>query len=243
MILFGHRGAKGEAPENTMTGFAYARRVGVRAFEIDVRLTADHEVILLHDASVDRTTDGSGAAAELTWAQIAALDARAGFRDWPEPCRVPMLEEFLSVYADSEIARLEIEIKRDTPERLEILSETLISLIGRYGVADRIMLSSFAPDALRTVRRIAPELPRSYIGAYDHPHFLETALDLGCAQADIPLKTGSLEMVRAAHAHDLRVTGWPGNTREEIEALIRWEVDGITTDFPSQALGFLEERG
>lgn len=238
MILFGHRGAKGEAPENTLAGFAHAYRLGVRAFETDVRLTADHEVILMHDASVDRTTNGSGLVSELTRAQTAVLDARSGFADWPEPCRIPTLEEFLAFCVASEIEHLEIEIKRDAPERLEILSETLISQIERFDLAGRVTLSSFDPDALRIARRLAPSLPRSYIGAYDDPRFLATALELGCAQADIPLTTGSVEMVRAAHSHGLRVTGWPGNTREELETLAAWEVDGITTDYPSRALAF-----
>ena len=93
------------------------------------------------------------------------------------------------------------------------------------------------------MKRIAPDLPRGLIGAYDTPAFLATALELECTQADIPLSTGSEERVREAHRNGLRVTGWPGDTVEQLQTLVDWEVEGITTDFLGIALPFLCERG
>src|SRR5262245_48572737 len=90
-LIFGHRGAKGEAPENTLSGFSYARSVGVEAFELDVHLSADHELMVIHDATVDRTTNGNGPVAGFTAAELAALDARAGFAAWGVPVGVPRL--------------------------------------------------------------------------------------------------------------------------------------------------------
>ena len=240
MIVYGHRGAKGEAPENTLSGFAYGYHAGVRAFELDVRLTADQQIVLMHDASVDRTTNGSGAVAELTREQLAGLDARAGFNDWPEPCAVPTFAELLAVLPED--VRLEIEIKRDDPSRLEILGVGLVALIEQFAMAARVTVSSFNANALRIMRRLAPHLPRAYIGAYDQPQFLATALELECVQADIPLTTGSRTVVDEAHANGLRVTGWMGNTREQLQTLVEWKVEGITSDFPGIALPFLRER-
>src|SRR5439155_21621382 len=76
MLLFGHRGARGEAPENTLAGFAHARRAGVAAFELDVRPTADGRLAVIHDATVDRTTNATGAVSDFTAADLARLDAR-----------------------------------------------------------------------------------------------------------------------------------------------------------------------
>lgn len=243
MILYGHRGAKGEAPENTLTGFAYAYGIGVRAFEFDVRLSADHELVVLHDATVDRTTntDQKRAVAGLTQEQLSSLDARAEFSEWPEPCFIPTLAEVLAEMPSP--VRLEIEIKRDDPERLEILAAKLVTLLEPLDAAERVTISSFDATALGIVKRIAPHFSRGYIGAYDTPDFLATALELECVQADIPLTTGSKAMVNEAHRKGLRVTGWPGDNLDQLQTLVDWEVEGITSNFPGIALPFLRERG
>ena len=242
MILYGHRGAKGEAPENTLSGFAYAAGAGIHAFEFDVRLTADHELVVIHDATVDRTTNTQGkrAVAELTYAQITEMDARCGFLEWPDSCFVPTLAQVLA--AIPETAHLEIEIKRDTPERLEVLAAKLVPLLEPLNAANRITLSSFDAHALEIMRRIAPDVPRGYIGAYDTPSLLEKAVELGCVQADIPLTTGSKAAVMEAHRRGLRVTGWPGNSLEQLQILVDWGVEAITTDYPNIAVSFLRER-
>ncbi|MES2461196.1 MAG: glycerophosphodiester phosphodiesterase [Armatimonadota bacterium] len=243
MILYGHRGAKGEAPENTVTGFAYAQSIGVRDFEFDVRLSADHELIVLHDATVDRTTNTTGkrAAADLTYSQIAALDARAEFTDWPQPCGIPTLAEVLAEITDR--AHMEIEIKRDEPERLEILVAKMVQVLETLPDKERIVVTSFDPTALAIMRRVAPHFSRGYIGAYDTPAFLETAISLECRQAGIPLMTGSKEVVQEAQRNGLRVTGWPGDSREQLQILVDWGVENITTNNPSIAIPFLRERG
>ena len=241
MLLFGHRGARGEAPENTLPGFAYARRAGVAAFELDVRLTADGRLAVIHDATVDRTTFSSGPVAGFTAAELVSLDARRSFPDWPEPAGVPLLEDVLDVYAAT--IRFAVEIKHDESARLERAGELVIAAIERYRLAGRVTVTSFAAEALEVVRRLAPDIPRAFIGAYDTPQFLETALRLECAQADIPLSRSSVEVVREAQARGLRVVGWLGNTADDLAALVAWGVDGITTDYPSRALPYLRERG
>lgn len=240
MLIFGHRGARGEAPENTLAGFAHARQAGVVGLELDVRLTKDGELVVIHDATVDRTTDGSGGVLEHSVEELERLDARGERTGWPEPVSVPRLSAVLAAHVD---ARLAIEIKTDTPEWLERVGAALVEELGRHGAENRVTVTSFDPMALEIVRRLASELPRAYIGAYDTPVFLETARRLQCAQADVPLKRSSIEVVRAAQALGMRVVGWLGNTEEELAALVEWGVDGITTDFPTMALPFLRGRG
>ncbi|MBI3974563.1 MAG: glycerophosphodiester phosphodiesterase [Chloroflexi bacterium] len=240
MLVFGHRGARGEAPENTLAGFAYARRLGVAAFELDVRLSADEQLVVIHDTTVDRTTDASGPVSAFTAAELARLDARAGFAGWPAPVGVPRLVDVLDVYAGA--VCFAIEVKTDAPERLERVCALLAAAIERYRLLGNVTVTSFDPVALEIMRRLAADVPRAYIGAYDAPAFLETARRLGCAQADVPLARGSAAVVRAAQAHGLRVIGWQGNTRDDLEKLVTWGVDGLTSDYPSRALAFLRER-
>ena len=241
MLLFGHRGARGEAPENTLAGFAYAQKLGLTAFELDVRLTADARLAVIHDATVDRTTGKTGPVVEYTAAELARLDARRSFPDWPEPVGVPLLDDVLAAYAGAMV--FAIEIKRDESERLERVGTLVVNAIERFRLHGRVTITSFEPEALEIVRRLAPDVPRAYIGAYDTPAFLETAVRLECAQADIPLKTGAAEVVREAKFRGLRVVGWQGNTPEDLTALIGWDVDGITSDYPSLALRHLRGQG
>jgi glycerophosphoryl diester phosphodiesterase len=242
MILYGHRGAKGEAPENTLTGFAYARSIGVRDFEFDVRLTADQELVVLHDATVDRTTNTQEkrSLGSLTLAELSGLDARAEFTDWPQPCFIPTLADVLKEITDH--AHMEVEIKRDEPERLEILAAKLVDILETLPNQKRIAVTSFDPHALAIMRRIAPHFSRGLIGAFDTPDYLETALRLECKQAGIPLMTGSPEQVEEAHKNGLLVTGWPGDSVEQLQTLVDWGVDAITSNFPRIALPFLRER-
>jgi glycerophosphoryl diester phosphodiesterase len=237
IVLYGHRGARGEAPENTLPGFAYARRVGVEAFELDVRLSGDHELVVIHDETVDRTTDGTGRVAHLTAAALARLDARAAFPHWPERAGVPTLDEVLATFPD--LPAWQIEIKADAPERLERVCARLARLISRYGIEERVVVASFDASALRLMRRAAPELPLAYIGRYDSPSYLETALALRCAGACVPHRTSTRELVHQAQARGLAITGWLGNTPQELELLLDWGVDSITSDYPSVAVPWL----
>jgi len=244
MIVFGHRGARGEAPENTLAGFAYARRAGVAAFELDVRLTADEQLAVIHDATVDRTTSATGPVSALTAAQLAQLDARSTFPEWPatpEPTGVPRLQDVLDVYAAH--VRFAIEIKSDSPDRLERVGAQVVEHIERYHLLGRVAVSSFDRVALEIVHRLRSDVPLAFIGAFDTPEYLAAALRLGCAQVDVPLKTGTVDVVREAHEHGLRVVGWQGNTPQDIENLLAWGVDGMTSDYPSRALALLRQRG
>lgn len=138
---------------------------------------------------------------------------------------------------------MEIEIKRDEPERLEILAAKLVELLELLPQKERLTITSFDTNALVIMSHIAPHFSRGYIGAYDTPAFLQTALELECTQAGIPLMTGSKEMVREAQKNGLRVTGWPGDSPEQLQTLADWGVEAITSNYPSIALPFLRERG
>ncbi|MBX3013751.1 MAG: glycerophosphodiester phosphodiesterase [Caldilineaceae bacterium] len=240
MPLFGHRGAAGEAPENTLAGFAHAQRIGVRAFEFDVRLSADGELVVLHDESPLRTAGVAGSVHDFTVAQLQAMDARVPFPDWPEPTPIPTLAQVLQTFP--QLDAYQIEIKRADPANLPSICRRLTALIESAGVAARVVVSSFDPDALAMMRTVAPQLPRAYIGAFDNEGWIEQALALGCTDVCIPHKTGTDAVVQLAHAHQLAITGWPGNSVADLRHLTAWRVANITTDYPQQALAFLAEQ-
>lgn len=240
MLIHGHRGARFEAPENTIPGFRYAVELGLRAIEFDIHLTRDEQLVIIHDATVDRTTNGRGAVADLTFAEIRALDARSIFPEWPEPCIVPTFSEVMDVVGHFE--SVEIEIKTDLPERLDRVVPMVLAELERRDFPAGAVITSFNTYALELVQRLRPEQPRGYIGAWDSPEFLETAARLGATRAGIPNKTGSAEIVRAAQDQGITVTGWPCNTREEFDILMSWNVDFLCSDAPTTILGFLDQR-
>lgn len=241
MILYGHRGARGEAPENTLAGFRYGIELGLTAFEFDVHLTADDQLVVIHDPTVDRTTNGSGPVAEMTVPELARLDARSVFPDWPEPAWVPTLTDVLDIVAGVE--HMEIEIKTDEPGRLQRVSQLLLAAIEQYDIGSRVTVTSFDPVALEAVTRLAPGQRRGFIAKFETADDIATAQRLGASQCGIPIKTGSRERVREAHAAGLGAVGWQGNTREDVETLLDWEVDAITSDYPTLARAVLCEAG
>jgi len=241
VILYGHRGARCEAPENTLTGFRHALRRGITAFEFDVHLCADDQLVVIHDATVDRTTDGHGPVAQMTVSELARLDARSIFPDWPEPAWVPTLGEVLEVIAHVE--HMEIEIKTDRPDRLDRVAELVLAAIRRFDIGPRATVTSFDPVALEAVARLAPEQRRGFIARFETADDLATALRVGATHCAIPIKTGCRERVQEAHAAGLRVTGWQGNTREDVHTLLGWGVDAITSDYPTLARAVLREAG
>ena len=239
MQLIGHRGARGEAPENTVEGFRYARGLGLSAVEFDVRLTVDEQVVVMHDRDVDRTTDGAGPVAELTRAEIAALDAREHPDRWPSRCAVPTFEDVLD--ATSDFDQLCVEVKRDAPARLVVLIPKVVEEIRRHGAGERVVLTSFDITALALAREVAPELSRGFIGDWDSPAALTVARLLDCQQADVRVATTSTTVVDSITAAGMRVVGWPCNTDEEFESLTGWGADAATTDYPSRFLASVQD--
>lgn len=240
--LFGHRGAAYEAPENTLAGFNYAWKIGVRSFELDVRLSADRELVVLHDESLQRTAGVAQNVGELSAAELAGLKASGLFPAWRGPTGVPRLEEALQVFA-RDAQSWELEIKSDAPPNLEILCPRLAALVERFAIAERVVITSFDPTALEIMRHVAPHLRRGFISRYDQPEHIAAAVRLGCYRAGIPLHHSSKEMVQAAHAAGLNVCGWQGDSPEMLATLLDWGVDAITSNRPSLALEYLRARG
>jgi glycerophosphoryl diester phosphodiesterase len=241
VLIIGHRGARFEAPENTLTGFAWSNRLAIGAVEFDVRLTRDEQLVVIHDATVDRTTNGTGMIAELTLAEITALDARAQFPDWPEPATIPTFAEVIDAVDPRQ--HLMVEIKTDTPEREERIITGVLRKLELRGQTQRATITSFDPVAVEIVATLAPGQRRGLIGNWDEPRFLETALRLGCIQADMHQPSSSAETVREAQEHGLIVSGWPCNEPEELELLLGWGVDQICSDRPTWLIEALATAG
>jgi glycerophosphoryl diester phosphodiesterase len=229
--MIGHRGARFEAPENTVPGFRYALGLGLQALEFDIRMTKDEQIVVIHDATVDRTTNGTGDVSSFTLAEIQALDARSIFPDWPEPCRVPTFAEVLDVVGH--LPELLVEIKGDAAERLDVIVPKMIVEIRSRRIGKSVTITSFEPYALELARREAPEIRRGYIGRGDIQEFLDTAVRLDCAQIDANHTTADRALVATARSLRMRVVGWPTNSQEDLDSVRTLAPALFCTDRPT----------
>lgn len=231
MLVVGHRGARFEAPENTIPGFRYALGLGLESIEFDVQMSADGHLVVIHDDTVDRTTNGRGKVKNLTLAEIQALDARSIFPEWEEPCYVPTLAEVLETLRD--VPHLICEIKKDTDDRLDRIVPMTLDAIRQAGIADHVTVTSFNPYAVALVQKHAPEMKRGYIGDWNEPFFLEKSIEMGCTQADVHHPTADPELVRQAREHGMRIICWPTNSKDALDHVLTFEPDLFCTDNPS----------
>ena len=154
-VAIGHRGARKLWPENSLDGFRRTRELGVDGVEFDVHVARDGELVVIHDPTLERTTEGTGAVAERTAAELAATPLRGMGGGGAGGAGVPTLDQVLDVFAGTAI-ELHIEIKTSAGGRLyDGLERRLVELIARRGLQDRAILTCFVPKALETVRRLA----------------------------------------------------------------------------------------
>jgi glycerophosphoryl diester phosphodiesterase len=249
-LNFGHRGAPHAAPENTLVSFQKAREMGADGVELDVLLCADGEVVVMHDSTVERTTDGHGRISDLTLAQVKALDAGARFGPPFVGERVPTLRE-VAGWAQNDVL-LNIELKssnvRSEPRKkrgaeYQGLEEKVIAIIREYGLEGRVILSSFNPGSIWRVRRLAPDLQTGLLYAMDLPIFLSRAWLRPLARPNA--LHPHYEMVGDAYMGWARHKGyhvnvWTPDHTLDLQRLIDQKVDAIITNRPDRLATMLK---
>jgi len=232
--IVGHRGARGEAPENTLPSFAQAVLAGVPEIELDVRLSSDDELFVLHDPDLRRTTGHSGAAYRKTLHELLTFDARHAMADWPTPCPIPSLQQVIDQCPES--LRFQFEVKTDGKAPLKRTAIRLAAMIREQRLEQRVVVTSSDRQFLKLMRNTAPEIARGYVCQYRHRKPIQTCRELECRWliSHYGLVTGNL--MRLAAKHDLRVSVWTVNDLAEAHRLVSLGVDSIITDFPTAFL-------
>jgi glycerophosphoryl diester phosphodiesterase len=230
--VVGHRGAKLRAPENTLAGFRLARRLGAGWIELDAKLTADSVPVVMHDETLERTTDGAGAVATATLAEIRRLDAGSWFSPAFKGEVVPTLAEALAVIA-AEGMGVNVEIK-PCPGRERETAELCIKVIKETWPASSPppILSSFKLASLAAVHDAAPELRRGLLLEDYAADWRETAERLGCRA--IHPRWSALTKPWALHIKEagFACLVWTVNDANAARRLFAWGVESIITDAP-----------
>ncbi|WP_405678723.1 glycerophosphodiester phosphodiesterase family protein [Streptomyces sp. NBC_00868] len=239
-----HRGASHERPEHTMAAYRQAIADGADALECDVRLTADHKLVCVHDRRVERTSDGRGVVSEMTYAELAALDFGRWKGEEHAGARVLLFEDLLrEALAAERPVGLAVETKHPTRAggRLEV---ELARMLREYGLADgasgRVEVMSFSRNALTRMHRLAPGLPTIYlIERAVRPVRPPFATHAG---PGIDLVRRDPGLVGRLKAKGLRVRVWTVDEPEDVELCVRLGVDTIITNRPAEVRKLLESR-
>jgi glycerophosphoryl diester phosphodiesterase len=237
-LVLGHRGARQEAPENTLPAFQRALESGAAGVELDARLTADGQVIVLHDDDLARTTDGQGRADELTWEEIHRLNAQGRFGPAFAGTRVPTLAEALEALAPVKLVNVELK----GPDEDTGLERRVLEVVRAAGMLERVVFSSFSPGHLRRLRQLDSRaaLAVLYGASLFHPAPWALAEELRLEALHPWRLAVSAGLVKKAHARGLRVRVWTVNAAAEVRRLAGWGVDGIISDVPGKAVEWVQ---
>jgi glycerophosphoryl diester phosphodiesterase len=240
-IIFAHRGACAFAPENTLAAFKMAEEVGAPAVELDVKLSLDGEIVVIHDSSVDRTTGSKGWVNQMNWADLRLLDAGSFFSKVFIGEKIPLLEEVFNLLGKRLL--INIELTNYASPR-DALVEKTAALVTRCGMQDYILFSSFSPINLLKARGLLPGVPvgllssqgpegqwaRSFIARWFFPAIIH------------PYRTDATPVfIWSEHRRHRRVNVWTVNDPVDMKKLFQAKVDGIFTDDPALAKHVLEE--
>ncbi|MFD4872693.1 glycerophosphodiester phosphodiesterase [Streptomyces sp. NPDC058420] len=214
-LTIGHRGVMGLEPENTLRSFVAAEQAGLDVIELDLHLSQDGALVVMHDADVDRTTDGTGPIAERTLGELRTLDAGRGER-------VPVFEEVL----DAVKSPIQAEIKDLAAAR------ALAEVMHRRHLVERVEVSSFHDEAIAEIARLVPGVRTALIASRFGPEVVERATEAGAETVCLNIRRLTLEVVEAARKADLKIIGWVVNTQDQLRLVRALGLDGATTDYP-----------
>jgi len=240
--VIAHRGYSSQAPENTLAAIEMAIESGAPMVEIDVTTTADGQVILLHDETLDRTTTGTGLPTGHTLEAIRLLDAGSWFAPEYAGERIPTLAEVLDTVKDRIL--INIEIKSEAVEHG--VAAKVAALIVEHGMIDQAVVSSFSPEALIQMKTTNPEVVTATLFNKD----LHTGIDplvivqeVGSRGFNISSKRVTPEMIERCHAHGIPVAVYTVNDANEMLRLMAMDVDAVFTNHPGRMLEVVTEPG
>lgn len=235
--IFAHRGSAGTHPENTMIAFYEAERVGADGIEIDVQLSKDGRMVVIHDEKLNRTTNGKGYVKDYTLEELKALDASYTFKEHKGSAEIPTLEEVFDMFARNNML-LNIELKNSVFS-YPGLEEKVINLIHTYQLQERIILSSFNHYSLVHCFRLDPHIETAvlYRDCLYMPWVYAKAIGAKALHPNI--KIAPKEIITTSMQNDVAVRPYTINTEKQMEELINMNCSGFITDYPLVAASLI----
>jgi glycerophosphoryl diester phosphodiesterase len=238
-IIFGHRGACAHAPENTLASFRLAVEEGADFIELDAKLSKDNQVMVIHDPTVDRTTNGKGKVNELSLTELKTLDAGSHFDTKFASEKIPTLDEVFKAVGQKIYVNVELTNYSSKNDNLIAL---VAEVVKANQMEERVIFSSFLPKNLVNIHRLVPQAPTAILclsGLYGL--LSRSFLMLGTSPAMVHpyLMDTTAALVKREHRRGRRVHVWTVNEKSDIDHMIEIGVDGIFTDNPKFAKDIL----
>jgi glycerophosphoryl diester phosphodiesterase len=244
-IVIAHRGFSAEAPENTLAAVRAAIAAGADMVEVDVTLTADGEVVVIHDDTLDRTTDGSGPVATHTLDQLLRLDAGSWFARRFRGERIPTLAQLLDEVRGRILINVEIKPEAVGEEAEGGIAERVVRLIREREMRDGVIVSSFEPRALLQIAELDPELATASLYNEKLHRDMDPLAIVGAVGAralNLSQDQVTPAIVELCRQNRIQVGVYTANRAKEMRRLIRMDVDAIFTDRPDRLIEVLREE-
>ena len=240
--IIAHRGASAYAPENTLEAFNLAVRQGADAIELDAKLTKDGQVVVIHDSTVNRTTNGKGKVKELTLEELKKLEAGSHFDISFAGELIPTLDEVLQAVGKDIFVNIELT---NYASPFDKLPDRVAEIVNKNQLNEHVFFSSFSPIALSRIKKLLPEAPCGLLSLNGWKGALSRALfgNSELFQSTHPeVSDVSVELINKAHQRKQKVFAYTVNQKEIMEQLFILKVDGIFTDDPLAAREVLSEQ-
>ncbi|MBH0229176.1 glycerophosphodiester phosphodiesterase [Halobacillus yeomjeoni] len=235
VLTIAHRGASGYAPENTMAAFEKSVDMKADLFEIDVQMSKDGEIVVIHDTTVDRTTNGSGKVKKLTLEELRSLDAGSWFREEFAGEKIPTLSEVLDKYRGKSGILIEIKSPSLYPGIEKKIAEELKEHNLHKPHNEKIIVQSFNHDSVQTFHSILPSVPVGVLIGYNEAGISSEEMNEFSSYAEYVNPSKKMvdeDLVDRIHDHDMEIHPWTVRDRKSADALLDAGVDGIITDYP-----------
>ncbi len=235
-LIYGHRGAKGEAPENTLVSFEQCLQHGVRRCELDLHLSRDGELMVIHDPTLKRTTGRRGKVLQHDADELVNCDAREGGPGWKTPSPIPRLSE---LFEKCDFEHWQLEVKSASRVRAARTVMAIKELAEQHRLLDRITVTSSSREVLRALNRLAPEISRGLVAEYNWLDPLKVARQYGCSLLALKWTLCTPERLEKARKQGLHVSVWTVNEPALMRRLADFGVDSLITDYPGLAVSTL----
>ncbi len=242
MKVIAHRGYSGKYPENTMLAFKKAEKAGCDEIELDVQLSKDDVLVIIHDETIDRVSDGSGFVRDYTFKELQKYNINKKFGDQYGFNTIPSLEEYLDWVKNKQITT-NIELKSGN-YYYEDLEEKVVKMVREYGLESRVMFSSFNHVSLIRCKQLIPEISCGILtlkNGLGNVGYFASKYHLECYHPDIRGVTD--EIVQNCKDYGIKMNVWTVNDEEGLQKLYDWGCDGVITNYPKLCKKWLASQG
>jgi len=247
-LIFGHRGARAYAPENTLPAFLLAHKMGANGIELDIQLSADNEVVVFHDSQLSRTTSGSGLLKDHNLSELKKLDAGSWFSEEFAGTEIPTLSEVLTSIPQE--MKVNIELKAFNiinRARNRVLVDKAVAVVEEYLVTERVIFSSFNPFLLGYLKRTYPHITAGYLYAPEVPLPLKWQWFANAVIGKHEAKHPHFSMVNERYLSWSKKQGysintWTVNEPEDIRRMVDLGVDIVISDYPDRIRDIIKRK-